>query len=447
MKRNPVFVLTLVVSILSTSAFSQNIAINTDGSLPDSNAILDIKSNNKGILIPRMDSARRAHLPNVEGLLVYDNQYHTFWYNNGFSWNDMSPAVNNWSVYGNKGTNSYNFIGTIDNQPFIVKMNNQLSGRVSNDSNNRISTWGYLAGYSNTTGYDNTAVGFYSLYSNTTGQGNTATGSLSLEINKIGSYNTANGYTSLMRHINGSYNTAMGYGSLSGDTSGKYNTALGSKSLFQNSLGSFNTAVGYAALYTNGTGTFNTAIGYGAKGDYTTINSTAIGYNATVNADNKVRIGNSAVTVIEGQVPFTTPSDGRFKYQVQEDVKGLAFILQLRPVTYQFDGKKFDAQLSSSTANNESLKVPDAMLASYNEAADIRRSGFIAQEVEKAATVSGYNFSGIIKPKTEHAYYSLSYEAFVVPLVKAVQEQQVLIDNLQKRLGKLEQLVIQGAKQ
>ena len=447
MERSSVFILALAIGLFTMPAFSQNIAINTDGSLPDSNAILDVKSNNKGILIPRLDSARRSALPNVAGLLVYDNQYGTFWYNNGRGWQDMSPIVSNWSTYGNKGTNEFNFIGTIDNQPFIVKMNNQLSGRISNDLTNRLATWGYQAGYSNTTGYDNTAVGFYSLYSNTTGQGNTATGSLSLEINQVGSYNTANGYTSLMRHRNGSYNTAMGYASLSADTAGTYNTAVGGNSLSINSQGSYNTAVGYNALGGNGIGSGNTAIGYNTGNDYTAINSTAIGYNAYSNASNKVRIGNSAVTVIEGQVPFTTPSDGRFKYMVQEDVKGLAFIMQLRPVTYQFDGKKFDAQLSNATAKNESLKVPDAMLASYNEAAAIRRSGFIAQEVEKAATVSGYNFSGIIKPKTEHAYYSLSYEAFVVPLVKAVQEQQVLIDALQKRLDKLEQLVQQGAKQ
>ena len=37
-------------------------------------------------------------------------------------------------------------------------------------------------------------------------------------------------------------------------------------------------------------------------------------------------------------------------------------------------------------------------LASYNEAAQ-GGPGFIAQEVEKAADESGYNFSGIVTPK------------------------------------------------
>ena len=38
-------------------------------------------------------------------------------------------------------------------------------------------------------------------------------------------------------------------------------------------------------------------------------NATAIGNEAFVNASNKVRLGNSAVTVIEGQVAFTAVSD------------------------------------------------------------------------------------------------------------------------------------------
>ena len=74
------------------------------------------------------------------------------------------------------------------------------------------------------------------------------------------------------------------------------------------------------------------------------------------------------------------------------------------------------------------------MEAAYTEAAAIRRSGFIAQEVEKAADASGYNFSGIIKPKMEQDHYSLSYEAFVVPLVKGMQEQQRIIDAQNKKL-------------
>lgn len=51
--------------------------------------------------------------------------------------------------------------------------------------------------------------------------------------------------------------------------------------------------------------------------------------------------------------------------------------------------------------------------------------------MEKAADEAGYNFSGIIIPKNDKEHYSLSYESFVVPMVKAIQEQQLMI-NAQK---------------
>jgi hypothetical protein len=137
-----------------------------------------------------------------------------------------------------------------------------------------------------------------------------------------------------------------------------------------------------------------------------------------------VRIGNASVTKIEGQVPFTTPSDGRFKFNVQEDVKGLSFIMKLRPVTYQFDVNKFDKVNFSNGSDNVSQ-------VAYNDAREVRRTGFIAQEVEVAANASNYNFSGIDKPLTAEEHYSLSYESFVVPLVKGMQEQQRMIEKME----------------
>jgi len=48
------------------------VAINRDGSLPDSSAILDVKSSNKGFLLPRMTHAEVNNIPNpANGLQVY----------------------------------------------------------------------------------------------------------------------------------------------------------------------------------------------------------------------------------------------------------------------------------------------------------------------------------------------------------------------------------------
>ena len=62
---------------------------------------------------------------------------------------------------------------------------------------------------------------------------------------------------------------------------------------------------------------------------------------------------------------------------------------------------------------------------------------FLAQEVEKAANESVYDFDGVHKPKNDHDLYSLSYAQFVVPLVKAVQEQQEIIKTQQKQIDLL----------
>jgi hypothetical protein len=67
------------------SAFSQGVAINTDGSDPDASAVLDVKSTDKGFLTPRMTQAQRIALTSpANGLLVYQTDGTTgFYYNSG----------------------------------------------------------------------------------------------------------------------------------------------------------------------------------------------------------------------------------------------------------------------------------------------------------------------------------------------------------------------------
>ncbi|MFT4522526.1 MAG: hypothetical protein ACI8ZN_001476 [Bacteroidia bacterium] len=64
-------------------------------------------------------------------------------------------------------------------------------------------------------------------------------------------------------------------------------------------------------------------------------------------------------------------------------------------------------------------------------------TGFIAQDVEKAATDPGFTFDGVDAPDSDKDHYGLRYSAFVVPLVKAVQEQQEVIANQQKLIEQL----------
>jgi trimeric autotransporter adhesin len=502
--------------LLGLFARSQNLGINSDGSKPDKNAILDVKSTSKGVLFPRMTSAQRQAIPATTGMMVYDVTTKSFWYNTGAEWKSMGAsalsATGFWDLNGNAGTDGSNFLGTTDNVRLQFRVNNVPSGRIDHINSNVF--FGYSAGYAtnsgqyntgighealldNGSGSSNTAVGRFSLKKNISGGSNTAVGMDAMLENTVGARNTAVGMLALLKNVSGNENVAVGFDALAENIYGGGNIAIGTKALHNNVSGSGNTVVGSGAFHANtqgvdntvvgnlayhtGRGNYNTVIGAQAmwfgnqgssnvavghrammenqtghnsvavgidalrRGDYgsyntaigneadvafeTQTNSTAIGYGAVSDASNKVRIGNSAVTVIEGQVPFTTPSDGRFKFNIEEDVKGLPFIMQLRPVTYQFDVKRFDGKIAETASLN----------SSYNEAEKIRRTGFIAQEVEKAAMNTGYNFSGVIKPKKEGDHYSLSYDAFVVPLVKAVQEQQQVITDQNKKIADLQQ--------
>lgn len=314
---------------------------------------------------------------------------------------------------------------------------------------------GHTALTSNTSGRNNTASGYQSLYFNTTANFNTATGAFSL-LNNNGVRNTANGHAALLSNTTGNHNTASGsdalYYNVSGlnnvatgvfslnkNTSGSYNSADGSSALYNNTTGTYNTALGASALYANTTGQANTGLGYNSNVSVGNLNyATAVGANALVNASNKVRIGSAAVTVVEGPVAYTV-SDGRFKNNISEqDVKGLDFIKLLRPVVYNFDSEKFQKFLTKNMPDSIRKKH---MEINFGPATAIRQSGFIAQEVEKAAKEIGYNFNGVHTPENENDNYSISYSQFVVPLVKGMQEQQQMIEAQQKQINELTALI------
>jgi hypothetical protein len=70
----------LLVIIFPSMLFAQSVSINTDGSQPDNTAILDIKSNSKGLLIPRLTTAQRTGIVSPAiGLTVFDTDTYSTW--------------------------------------------------------------------------------------------------------------------------------------------------------------------------------------------------------------------------------------------------------------------------------------------------------------------------------------------------------------------------------
>jgi len=136
--------------------------------------------------------------------------------------------------------------------------------------------------------------------------------------------NTTLGIGALRSNTMGTVNTANGAFALGSNTTGSFNTAFGSDALRDDTTGSFNTASGVSALISNSSGSNNTAVGASPNVSLGNLNNATALSGAVVDASNKVRLGNIAVTVIEGQVAFTSVSDKnkkeKFKPVDGEDV-------------------------------------------------------------------------------------------------------------------------------
>jgi len=496
---------------------------------PDPNAILDISSTTKGLLLPRVSlTAINLSAPlsaNSAGMTVYNtatagtkpnNVTPGYYYNNGSQWLQLATTNmvdSKWDINGNAGTDSnIHFLGTSDNQDLVFKRNNVLAGRLNfkntafgvnslsatpgsnstqntaiginvlqnntsgygntglgygaltNNNRNNNTAIGRYALEKNVDGFNNTGVGAYSLQENTKGTYNTAIGISSLLKNTTGGYNTAVGYNALRNNIGNQENTAVGYGALQNNashnntatgaialqfnTSGNYNTAngraalnkntsgsgnsaLGALTLINNTTGSSNTAIGREALKNNTTGSSNIAIGYlslenSTSGNQNTAlgrralkdntvgsNNVAVGYNAQVpdgTLDNQVRIGNTNITYAGVQVAWTITSDRRWKAGIKDSDLGLQFIEQLRPVSY-------------FRKNDKDEKT---------------EYGFIAQELKETLDENDASNNGMVA-KDKNGMLAVRYNDLFSPMVKAIQEQQVIIERQQSAIKKLEE--------
>jgi len=75
----------IFMGIFLNKGMAQSVAINTDASVADGSAMLDIRSVTKGLLIPRMTETERTAISNpATGLLVYQTDVTTgYYYNSG----------------------------------------------------------------------------------------------------------------------------------------------------------------------------------------------------------------------------------------------------------------------------------------------------------------------------------------------------------------------------
>jgi hypothetical protein len=96
-----VVLLLLINAALAVNPVSAQVAINTDGSSPDSSAMLDIQSDTAGLLIPRMTATQRDAIKSpAEGLMVFVTDDNTFYYYTGSAWTLISGDTGSWTTSG-----------------------------------------------------------------------------------------------------------------------------------------------------------------------------------------------------------------------------------------------------------------------------------------------------------------------------------------------------------
>jgi trimeric autotransporter adhesin len=345
-----------------------------------------------------------------------------------------------------------------------------------NTSGNSNTSIGYGSLNRNTTGSYNNCFGFKSLLLNTTGDANDAFGYSTLSSNTTGSENVALGTNALFLNDTGRANTSVGYQSMLYNTGGIGNAASGYQALFNNTIGNNNTASGAFGLFSNTKGYINSSLGASADVLYDSLtNATAIGSFAKVGCTNCLVLGaNAPVATIVGldktkvgigtSLPaadlhikqivetyptnsagglrlerknsvdywniatdagldfnffyngtakgyinhitgaYTAVSDARMKNTIQPITNVLPTLLQLQPKTYHYNDNKIIDPLSY---------------------------GFIAQEVEKL-------FPAFVTTKGTDNMKAIAYQNFSVIAIQAIKEQQVIIEEQNKKIAALE---------
>ena len=459
----------------------------------------------RGLLAPAVTTTQRGQIQNpAKGLIVFNTTTNQIEVNTGTSTTPVwtpGGAVgtgggnNSWSLTGNSGTTSNNFLGTTDLTPLNFRVNNLRAGLIDPTPNRYNVAFGFptlgsgatgqantaigafALGNQNSDASFNTAIGYRSMVTNTTGSVNVALGGYSLEGNVSGHDNTALGHSSLRVNTSGQYNTAVGTGSLANNTSGYENTALGANSSGQNTTGYSNLALGTDALASNLTGYDNVAVGASAlfrsKGFANTsvgalslyynvagIYNTAVGdlagqYNTSgmfntyfgVNAGpavkdstliNSMALGYNSIVSATNTIVLGNNFISSLRCNVQT-ISSLSDKRIKEDIEANVPGLNFITKLTPVTYHVN--KIKEAKLVGYSlpspsssiQIDSTLHSGFLAQDVEAAAKEVGYNFEGV-RQEEGGKYYTLGYTLFVVPLVQAVKDLNTEVEKLKVKV-------------
>ena len=280
---------------------------------------------------------------------------------------------------------------------------------------------------------------------------NTVVGYAALDKDEYGDRSTAIGYGALSAQLfttaTQTNNTAVGYIAGLDLTTGQHNTFVGAYAGENLTTASECTFVGTTA---GGTGTVtgdqNTAVGRSAGTNLTTgSNNLLLGHDSgrtgspggNINTEsNEICLGDENITEAHIQVSLTVASDERDKTDFVDLDLGLDFVKALEPVTYYWDKR---SKYGDKYADDYDLnaQTPDG---THKE--DWMDIGFKAQSVLALEEAAGYKIAEkknlTVSLSGDGKQYGLQYEKFIPILVKAIKDQDAIIQSLTARIAALE---------
>jgi hypothetical protein len=345
---------------------------------------------------------------------------------------------------------------------------------LNNTQGNTNSAVGLSALRSNTTGSNNTGMGVDVLYNNTTGFSNTAVGRSAGFGNTVGVYNVSLGAAAGLNTTSGSRNVAVGYSALDGfsfangdvawnsDNVAVGYDALGSLNATANTNALNNVALGASAGNSITTGSNNTLLGFGTDLGTATLNyATAIGSGATVNCSNCFSLGgNTAAAYTRVGINENAPSDmlhikqystyDALLMENDANTNNWGFNIGVADLQLYYNNTYigyFDDVTGGYTAVSDKrykknisymntpllAKVMQLKPAFYQlnhaKETDQRNIGFIAQEVQEVLPEA--------VRETDEGMLSINYDDFGVIAIKAIQEQQQIIEEQKGQIDEL----------
>jgi hypothetical protein len=123
--------------------FANGVAIGDTGK--SNSAIFELKSTTKGFKVNSVTTAQMLAISSpVQGLQVFNSDSGRFYYYRNSTWTQLSGSgggsFSGWSLTGNTGTDSTNFIGTTDSVDFALKTNSNEAIRITANGNVGIGT-------------------------------------------------------------------------------------------------------------------------------------------------------------------------------------------------------------------------------------------------------------------------------------------------------------------